>query len=71
MIGKIFYSLLNLLIIILSIPLLGIQLSTLIPTIILAGVLETLELPTNPSAEDHLEWLPQIHAELSTHLYRA
>ena len=34
-------------------------------------VLETHELPTNPSTEDHLERLRQIQAELSTHLHRA
>ena len=31
-------------------------------------VLETPELPTYPSADDHLERLRQIQAELSTHL---
>ena len=33
-------------------------------------VLETLELPTNPSAEDHLERLRRIQVEISTHLHR-
>ena len=30
---------------------------------------QTPELPTNPNAEDHLEWLRRIQAELSTHLH--
>ena len=34
-------------------------------------MLETPELPTYPSADDHLERLRQIQAELSTHLHRA
>ena len=34
-------------------------------------VLETPKLPTNPSAEDHLERLRRIQAEISTHLHRA
>ena len=35
------------------------------------SVLETLELPTNPNAEDHLEQLRRIQVELSTHLHHA
>ena len=34
-------------------------------------VLENPELPTNPSVENHLEWLRKIHVELSTHLHQA
>ena len=34
-------------------------------------MLETPELPTNPSANDHLEGLRRIQAKLSTHLHRA
>ena len=34
-------------------------------------VLESPELPTNPSVEDHLEQLRRIQAEISTHLHRA
>ena len=34
-------------------------------------LVEPLELPTNPSAQDHLEWLRQIHAKLSNHLHEA
>ena len=30
-------------------------------------VLATTELPTNPRAEDHLEWLRKIQADISTH----
>ena len=33
-------------------------------------VLETPNSPTNPTAEDHLQWLRRIQAELSTHLHR-
>ena len=34
-------------------------------------VLETPGLPTNPNAENHLERLRKIQAELSTHLHQA
>ena len=42
----------------------------LIQAIILDGVLETPELPTNPRVEDHFERLRKIYADLSTHLHQ-
>ena len=34
-------------------------------------LLETPELPTNPTAQDRLNWLQQVQSELSTHLQEA